>query len=1212
MYAEIAINAPLHQTFHYAVPPALQAVIRPGHLVEIPFGTARQHGLVVDLLTETAIPDPKAIVGLIHPQPLLTFDQLDLGLWMAARYLAPLGYCLWLMLPPGITNGRDIRLTLLDPNADRDDPVERKLLALLRKREGVITGHQIELAKSMQGIPWESTVNRMVKDGLLGRERILRPPRTRPKLVQTAALAIHPNMIPSIIRTLGRESRRADALLLLAALPDDPPPTVDGLLRACDLSSRGPVEALEEADLVRVNREARPHTVSLAIPRESLNDHLIPLRKAEKHLHILHVLARERGAMEVSWLYAQTDCKLGDLQHLEELGYVVLGELPRWRDSLAERAFVLTDAPPLTAEQAAVWEAIHPLLTSPEYRGGTRGQRVVLPAKADSLRASESVRDEARDPLLTSPEFGGGTRGQRDVPPARVDSRRASESVRDGAIPAVPPSPNSGRAGEGSRINRSYKGNYREWRTPAHIWKHIHPYAAQMRRQQTPAEQKLWQQLRKHQIGVKFRRQHIIGPYIVDFYCAEARLIIEVDGPTHDDTTLEDAARQSFLESRGFTVIRFTNQAIYQALDYVVQLIQDQVTGSGVRDPLLTSPEFGGGTRGQRDVAPARVDSQRASESVRDEARDPLLTSPEFGGGTRGQRDVSLAKVDSQRPSESVPDGAIPAVPPSPNSGRAGEGSSVFLLQGVTGSGKTEIYLRAIEAVVAQGRQAILLVPEIALTAQTIRRVGARLTGRLAVVHSQLSEGERYDTWRRAREGLIDVVIGARSALFTPLPHLGLIILDEEHDRSYKNSESPFYHAREVAEERLKDTEGTLILGSATPALETIYRAEQGQITHLRLPSRIIGHRQHIYQQAAAIGREAEYNRSALPDALMMELPPVQVVDMREELKAGNTSIFSGALQSALAEVLKQKQQAILFLNRRGAATYVFCRDCGYVAACPNCDSPLTWHRQGEALRCHRCGHTAPEPKRCPQCASGRIKFFGAGTQQVEAAMNALFPQARTLRWDADTATTAEMHEYFLQRFIDHKADVLIGTQMIAKGLDLPLVTLVGVVSADMALNLPDFRAGEQTFQTLTQVAGRAGRGLLGGRVILQTYQPEHYAIQFAARHDVDGFYAHEMAFRQQLGYPPFRRLVRIVIRGEQESRAAAEAEAAADLLRARLRQLGLSATEIIGPAPCFFRRVNSIYRWHLLLRGPDPSAVLRGFEPPRGWSVEVDPLDVL
>jgi len=900
MYAEIAINAPVHQTFHYHVPPDLQPVIKPGHLVEVPFATAQQHGIVVDLHLETDIPQTKDITGLIHPEPLLTFQQIDLGLWMAARYLAPVGYCLWLMLPPGITNGRDIRLTLLDPAADSDDMVARKLLTLIRKRDGIITGHQIDSAKSMHGIPWDSTVRRLVKDGILQQERILRPPRTRAQIVQTAALAIHPNMIPGIIPTLGRDSRRADLLMLLAALPDEPRPTVDGLLRACDLASRSPLEAMEDAGLVAIDRNSRPHTVSLAIPRDQLETQLITLRKAEKHLHILHVLAREPGAIDVSWLYAQTDCKLADLQHLEELGYVLLGERPHWRDSLAERDFVLTTPPTLTPEQAVVWEQL----------------------------------------------------------------------------------------------------------------------------EQNPGK--------------------------------------------------------------------------------------------------------------------------------------------------------------------------------------------TFLLHGVTGSGKTEIYLRAMEAVIARGQQAILLVPEIALTAQTIRRVGARLTGRLAVIHSQLTEGERYDTWRRAREGLIDVVIGARSALFAPLPNLGLIILDEEHDRSYKNGETPYYHTREVAEERLKDTAGTLLLGSATPALETIYRAEAGEITHLQLPSRIIGHRQHIYQQAAKVGVEAEYSRSALPDALTMDLPPVQVVDMRDELKAGNTSIFSTALQTALAEVLKREQQAILFLNRRGAATYVFCRDCGYVASCPNCDTPLTFHRQGESLRCHRCGHTTPEPKRCPQCGSGRIKFFGAGTQQVEAAMNTLFPQARTLRWDADTATTAEMHEYFLQRFIDRKADILIGTQMIAKGLDLPLVTLVGVVSADMALNLPDFRAGEHTFQTLTQVAGRAGRGLLGGRVILQTYQPEHYAIQFAARHDMEGFYAHEMAFRQQLGYPPYRRLVRVVIRAEQETRAESEAIAAADLLRARLSKLGLAATEIIGPAPCFFRRVNNVYRWHLLLRGPDPAAVLRGFDPPRGWSVEVDPLDVL
>jgi primosomal protein N' len=1097
MYAEIAINAPVNQTFHYAVPPALQPVIKPGHLVEVPFATARQHGIVVDLLTETDVPQTKDITGLLHPQPLLTFRQIDLGLWMADRYLAPVGYCLWLMLPPGLTNGRDVRFTLLDPAADSDDPIANKLLALLRKRDGIITGHQIELAKSLHGIQWESTARRLVKDGILQQERILLPPRTRAQIVQTAALAIHPNMISSIIPTLGRESRRADLLMLLAALPDDPAPTVDGLLRACDIATRSPLEAMETDGLVNIARQHRPHTVTLATPRDQIESQLVALRKAEKHLHILQVLARENGPIDVSWLYAQTDCKLPDLQHLEELGYVLLGERPHWRDSLAEREFVLTAPPPLTVEQMAVWEPIR-----------------------------NAIELAHQNPYPPTPFPARGERGAGATP--------LNEDIHASVAP------------DSAEVMSS---DERAWRMPPQWWEKLKPLARQMRHDPTLAEDTLWQAVRRNQLGIPIRRQHAIGRFIVDFYCPQARLIVEVDGDLHNYTVEQDAIREQILEGLGNRLIRFRNEEVLYNLPSVIQTIR-----TNVEDALLNPRS-------------AHKDDHRAA--------------PE----------------------------QVPVPPLRTRGGGKGEG---FLLQGVTGSGKTEIYLRAIEAVVAQGRQVIYLVPEIALTAQTIRRLGSRLVGRMAVVHSQLTEGERYDTWRRAREGLIDVVIGARSALFTPLPDVGLIILDEEHDRSYKNSETPYYHTAEVAEELLKDTNGTLLLGSATPALERVYRAATGEITHLRLPSRIIGHRQQIYQQAAKAGVEAEYNRSALPDALTMDLPPVQVVDMREELKAGNISIFSSALQTALADVLQRQQQAILFLNRRGAATYVFCRDCGYVASCPNCDSPLTYHRQGEALRCHRCGHTAPEPRTCPQCGSGRIKFFGAGTQQVEAAVNTLFPQARTLRWDADTATTAAMHEYFLQRFIERKADILIGTQMIAKGLDLPLVTLVGVVSADMALNLPDFRAGEHTFQTLTQVAGRAGRGLLGGRVILQTYQPDHYAVQFAARHDVDGFYAHEMASRQQLGYPPYRRLARVVIKAEQESRAGAEAAAAADLLRARLRTLDLGATEIIGPAPCFFRRVNTVYRWHLLLRGPDPTAVLRGFDPPRGWSVEVDPLDVL
>jgi primosomal protein N' (replication factor Y) (superfamily II helicase) len=541
--------------------------------------------------------------------------------------------------------------------------------------------------------------------------------------------------------------------------------------------------------------------------------------------------------------------------------------------------------------------------------------------------------------------------------------------------------------------------------------------------------------------------------------------------------------------------------------------------------------------------------------------------------------------------------------------------TETFLLQGVTGSGKTEVYLRAIEATLAQGRDAILLVPEIALTAQTVRRVAARFPSQVAVYHSGLRDGERYDTWRRARAGIFRVVVGARSALFTPLPDVGLIILDEEHDGSYKQDgeqHPPQYHARAAAEELARLNNAVVILGSATPALETRYRAEQGEITHLRLSSRILGHREHIHEQEARAKLLTQYRPADTPEALTIDLPPVEVVDMREELKAGNTSIFSRSLQTALRETLSRHEQALLLMNRRGQASYVFCRDCGYVATCPRCDMPLTHHRAGEALRCHRCGFEQPTPQKCPQCGSTRIKFFGAGTQQVEEAVKVLLPQAHVLRWDADSATTPGAHEAILKHFIDRYADLIVGTQMIAKGLDLPLVTLVGVISADISLNLPDFRAAERTFQLLTQMAGRAGRGLIGGRVVLQTYQPTHYAIQAAAKHDSDGFYQREIGYRRELGYPPFRRMVRITFVYPQETRARVEAERAAALMSARIQSLDLTGTALIGPAPCFFQRVNGQHRWQLILRGPDPTAALRGIDIPQGWHVDVDPLDML
>lgn len=537
-----------------------------------------------------------------------------------------------------------------------------------------------------------------------------------------------------------------------------------------------------------------------------------------------------------------------------------------------------------------------------------------------------------------------------------------------------------------------------------------------------------------------------------------------------------------------------------------------------------------------------------------------------------------------------------------------------FLLHGVTGSGKTEIYLRGIGEALAQGRSAIFLVPEIALTPQTVRRVSERFPGQVALVHGSLPMGERYDAWQRARARDIKVIVGTRSALFTPLPDIGLVVLDEEHDASYKQApwmSEPHYHARDAAVFLAKRHRAVLILGSATPDLGSWQRARKGQFTPLHLPKRIMGHRQRIQQQADRLGLETVYRQDA-DDALTIELPTVDVVDMRTELRGGNTSMFSLELQRALADVLERGEQAMLLLNRRGQATYVFCRDCGYVLECERCDSPLTYHRFDRNLRCHHCGGGQPQPSSCPECGSGRIRYFGAGTQQVESALHEMFPSAKTLRWDIDTARSPKMHFEILEQFVERQADVLIGTQMIAKGLDLPLVTLVGVVSADLGLALPDYRAGERVFQLLTQVAGRAGRGVLGGRVILQTYRPEHYIIQAAAKHDYLGFSAQELSYRRDMGYPPFRRLARIVFSAANADRAQQQAESAASRLRRILHERDLSGTSLIGPAPCFFSRIDRQYRWQLLLRGPDPRAALRELKPEAGWQIDIDPLDIL
>ena len=533
----------------------------------------------------------------------------------------------------------------------------------------------------------------------------------------------------------------------------------------------------------------------------------------------------------------------------------------------------------------------------------------------------------------------------------------------------------------------------------------------------------------------------------------------------------------------------------------------------------------------------------------------------------------------------------------------------VYLLHGVTGSGKTELYLRALQMTLALGRRAIVLVPEIALTPQTIRRFAARFPGRITVWHSKLSLGERYDTWQRIRAGEVDVVIGSRSAVFAPVPHLGLIVIDEEHEWSYKQERTPRYHARDVALKLAELTGAVVILGSATPDVVSYYKAQRGEYRLLELPKRIMGHRVQEAGGRALRGKELgpEYE-----GAYYLELPPVQIVDLRQELRSGNRSILSRALQQAMARALAADEQVILFLNRRGTATFVMCRDCGHVLKCPRCEVSLTYHGARDALVCHHCNRRSAVPLVCPNCWSKRIKFFGIGTQKVEAVTRELFPQARLLRWDRDATGGKDAHDIFLEKFIHHEADVLIGTQMVAKGLDLPLVTLVGVINADTALYLPDFRAGERTFQILTQVAGRAGRSVLGGQVIIQTYTPEHYCIQAASRHDYQGFYRQELDFRRRQGYPPFRRLAQLVYTHPDAARCEEEAGRLYRLLRNRIARWGLPDVDLIGPAPCFHRRLRGKYRWQIVVRAPDPHALLAGMALPLGWRVDIDPVSLL
>lgn len=520
--------------------------------------------------------------------------------------------------------------------------------------------------------------------------------------------------------------------------------------------------------------------------------------------------------------------------------------------------------------------------------------------------------------------------------------------------------------------------------------------------------------------------------------------------------------------------------------------------------------------------------------------------------------------------------------------------SSKFLLFGVTGSGKTEVYLQLIEDALKKGQGAIVLVPEISLTPQAMERFKKRFGKEIAVWHSAMKETEKYHEWTKIKSGEKRVVVGARSAIFTPIKNLSYIFIDEEHENGYKQDQNPRYEAQKVAEWLTDLTGAKLILGSATPRLENFYKTQNNEPASTDL---------------------GEYILCTLNKRIVQEeMPPVKIIDMRDEFKKGNKSILSESLYDAISSALKSQKQALLFVNRRGAATFVVCRDCGYVSQCPNCEVPLVYHPdEGQVLKCHHCEYKGPVPSVCPNCKSYAIRYFGLGTQKAEIEARKLFPKAKIARMDRDTTQKRGSHEEIYQSFAKNDFDILIGTQIIAKGWDLPNVAVVGVISADTTLNLPDFRSGERTFSLLTQVAGRTGRGFHPGQVFIQTYNPENYAIKAAAKHDYEGFYETEIKERQKYNYPPFSHLVKLTYSHADSQKAEKEAEKIVNSIE---KELGETGIEILGPVPAFIPKIANKYRWHVVLKikkESDINIILKKIKPNLvNWTIDINPDNLL
>ena len=617
--------------------------------------------------------------------------------------------------------------------------------------------------------------------------------------------------------------------------------------------------------------------------------------------------------------------------------------------------------------------------------------------------------------------------------------------------------------------------------------------------------------------------------------------------------TLAQALRLMFpAQMRGERIRNKTREVVVLTCDRTIgaQLVASQARAPKRAQVLATLLES------ESDETPVEALRQKLGE-----CRQPLMALCKMGFARIEEREAlrspygAMERLAGQDPTltaqqEQVLSALLPAV-------EAGKGA--FLLYGVTGSGKTEVFIRAVRRCAQLGRTAIVLVPEIALTPQMVMWFRSRFGEDAAVLHSRLSPGERYDEWRRIRRGDVRVVIGARSAIFAPLEHVGLIIIDEEHEQSYIADSTPRYDAREVARWRCEDEGAALLLASATPSMRSFAMAGRGDLTLLEMPRRVA-------------------NRP---------LPQVHVVDMREELRAGNRSVFSGALLTGLTRCLDEGHQAILFVNRRGYSTFVSCRSCGYTVTCSQCDVSMTYHSAENVLRCHYCGQEMPVPRTCPECGSPYIKYFGVGTQRVEEEVRKFFPDVPVLRMDNDTTRTKDAHAQLLARFRSGEARVLVGTQMIAKGLDFPEVTMVGIIAADAMLKLPDYRSAERTFQLLTQVAGRAGRAEHPGEVFLQTYDPENYAIEAASRQDYRAFYEEEMMRRRRALYPPYTLLARLLYEADRAEDAQAAAEAAMRQMEAFFERRTYLKKYVIAlrVMACPVKMIRGKSRWQVTLK---------------------------